>query len=443
MDLFKFLLEDDTDTYGFSEDLDKNTLNNVVLNPTKKGEKKIFNLDINDDNGDLDSVLDNQVSPSSIAPIDCGLEDYCSFYQNLNPLVLSENNDSPTNTGSQILNDQSKFFMVQEEFCSTEGMHSSTSTASPSHCSDSGVSDTISGVESPRSNIMEDFANENVDSVLTLPSFSEESTGSSAGIEIDDELRAYLLGESEEPTQVEAACSVNEGAINSLTNSNSELTFRHSAAKKFKISNEMDLADYDSDHQSNFSEPKVRKNPLDCFKDPSNFRQDKNIEIVKFLNSSVDVEATADHIMKTVKDRSRKNALQAKLNREKKKAHIQGLERDLESLQKENEALKVGKKQMSHQICRLEDEVHYLKNILANASALSGLLKNISGVNGVKLSTGIATSIVDNNCNRRDICQNLRKAGVCLHVNDGEASIEFCAQCSSQASQSCGKSSNS
>ena len=332
--------------------------------------------------------------------------------------------------------------MIQELSCSTK---MSSFMPSPSHGSDSGVSDATSFAESLQSNVMEDFAGENVASDLNFPSFAEEElTGSSADIEIDDELTAYLLGDSIDQTEEESGCSSNKVVFNLPSHSNSE--FKKSAAKKLKIFNETDLTEYDCDHQniSINSEPIVRKNPLAFFKDPANFnRHKKDVDIVTYVKSSADVDATADHIMRAVNDRSRKNAVQAKMNREKKKAYIQGLEKDIESLQKENSALKVEKKQMNNQISRLEDEVHYLRNILANSSALSGLLKNINGVKGVKLSSSSlgASNYSENNSdcstssNHKYIQQNLRKAGVCLHVNDGEACIEFCAQCSSKANQ--------
>ena len=96
----------------------------------------------------------------------------------------------------------------------------------------------------------------------------------------------------------------------------------------------------------------------------------------------------------------------------------------------------------------LQEEVDYLKNILANASALAGLLKNINQVPEVKLSAHVGskrsctasdhsyTALESQSSKRaRLVDNNMRKAGVCLHVSENHATLEFCSSCASMSSK--------
>ncbi len=149
-----------------------------------------------------------------------------------------------------------------------------------------------------------------------------------------------------------------------------------------------------------------------------------------------------------------KNAIQAKLNREKKKAYIKELEDKVGSLAKENESLKKDSKKFQKERDVLVEEVQYLRNVLANQSKLSSLLKNMNGnVDSVRLSSSYATrkrsADLDHDYNG-DVPQpppakrgrrpaiatatSALSAGVCLHVvNDSDVSLEFCRHCAKKS----------
>ncbi|CAL1531197.1 unnamed protein product [Lymnaea stagnalis] len=153
---------------------------------------------------------------------------------------------------------------------------------------------------------------------------------------------------------------------------------------------------------------------------------------------------TNDEIMKALDERSKKNAQQAKLNREKKKAYIKSLEIDIDVLKTQNEGLKSENTQMKNENTSLADEIKYLKSVLANASALSNLLANISNVTEVKLSSSMRKRKAETDHNyvhdelsskqsRMSTTNIHERAGICLHVSGNQASLEFCAHCSSMA----------
>ena len=140
----------------------------------------------------------------------------------------------------------------------------------------------------------------------------------------------------------------------------------------------------------------------------------------------------------------KKNAQQAKINREKKKQYIQGLEQEASSLRTENEKLKREAEERDNIQKSLEEEVLYLKSVIANQSALSGLLRNMDNIKGVTLSTSFASGrkrtndIAQSNqkqCKKsrgnKPLPQQSHTGGICLHVVDNErVSMEFCSTCS-------------
>ena len=79
-----------------------------------------------------------------------------------------------------------------------------------------------------------------------------------------------------------------------------------------------------------------------------------------------------------------RNAIMARLNRQKKKKYLQELETSVKSLKKENKTLNQDKKVLVEEVDKLETEVRYLKGVIANQSELSSLLQNI-GVTGLRL----------------------------------------------------------
>ncbi|KAK7071744.1 hypothetical protein SK128_005322 [Halocaridina rubra] len=121
-------------------------------------------------------------------------------------------------------------------------------------------------------------------------------------------------------------------------------------------------------------------------------------------------------------ERCRRNAINAKKNRELKKAHMEELEqkvldvsRERDELAGENESLRAAK-------LKLEQEVKHLNNILKNQSQLSTLIGKIapsSVILGDLSSSGEEDAVIS--------------SGMCLHVDGLEATIEYCSYCAKKA----------
>ena len=404
------------------------------------------------------SAILNEVLPSAEAEAVVGLDVNLS-----NTLKLTTDNIVDYWHDS---NGNSECFTTQETSAVAESIaptHPSSKMSagffpskSPWHESDSGVSsvsDTISFAGSPLGSV-EDLA---VDPQLIFPMHQAPN------IEADD-FAAYLLGEShpDPSTDFIDDCVRGEHKDKSYTTT----VFSETGRPLRKcITNKLDVVDENSDTESEDetmtkslqtnqikNESRELENGLNFFQNPR-FRSKGDIKIVKVLKQpSCSPNATTDEIIKALDERSKKNAQQARLNREKKKSYIQSLEKEIDGFKKENQSLKNKNNQMRNEMSDLEEEVYYLKNVLANASALSGLLKNINNVKEVKLSANIrgrkrsldgdhSYTLAESQSNKRSrlINENLKKAGVCLHVNDGEASLEFCARCSSLANKTHGR----
>uniref|UniRef100_A0A2C9LK27 BZIP domain-containing protein n=1 Tax=Biomphalaria glabrata TaxID=6526 RepID=A0A2C9LK27_BIOGL len=140
-------------------------------------------------------------------------------------------------------------------------------------------------------------------------------------------------------------------------------------------------------------------------------------------------------------DRSRnKNAIQAKLNREKKKAYVKGLELEVEALKKDNAELNSENSHYKLANEELEKEVEYLKSVLVNSSALSSILKNIGNPCAVNLSSSIMNrkrklehTACETTPSGSGPSNKRMSAGICLHVSDSQASLELCAHCAAMA----------
>lgn len=166
------------------------------------------------------------------------------------------------------------------------------------------------------------------------------------------------------------------------------------------------------------------------------------VKVVKVIKTSATLKSEVDNeLMKALDERNKKNAVQAKINREKKKAYIKNLEDDIEELKSENSALKKENEKNVKENKALTEEVEYLRSVLANESALAGLLKNIGNVENVRLSSSIVRKrSADRDHDYHSVpakrVKSARTAGVCLHVDQGNVSIEFCSKCASLAKQS-------
>ena len=139
-------------------------------------------------------------------------------------------------------------------------------------------------------------------------------------------------------------------------------------------------------------------------------------------------------------ERNRKNAEAARQNRQKKKKYMENLEHERISMKAENVVLKTKCRELQENVKKLNDEVAYLKSVLANQSTLASLIQNIPSAPDVKLTSSFAhkrpseggrsagTSV-------KRARKDLTTGGICLHVSKDVVSLEFCALCSKQAVQ--------
>ncbi|XP_035657731.1 uncharacterized protein LOC118403236 isoform X1 [Branchiostoma floridae] len=136
----------------------------------------------------------------------------------------------------------------------------------------------------------------------------------------------------------------------------------------------------------------------------------------------------------------KRNAEAARQNRLRKKHYLQDLEGKVDKLEKENTSLKKENSKMQTVISSMEEELEYLKSVLANQSTLSNLLKNIDTMEGVSLTTSFPSNRKRKAGEKdHDYSKGKKKrhtensGGVCLHVNKDQVSLEFCSKCAHMA----------
>lgn len=190
---------------------------------------------------------------------------------------------------------------------------------------------------------------------------------------------------------------------------------------------------------TSFSEPVVKMLRVSAFEQYNNGWREKPVgkqcKSKKSKNESINIQDV---------EPSRRAAVQAKINREKKKAYIKCLEDSCSELKQENVLLKSQQCKLETESKSLRQEVLYLKNVLANQSTLSKLLKNIGEVEGISLHTSFASQCAGNdvaNPKKRTLSTKCEKAsdvssissGICLHVDKDNVSLEFCSECARKA----------
>ena len=142
-----------------------------------------------------------------------------------------------------------------------------------------------------------------------------------------------------------------------------------------------------------------------------------------------------------------KNAILARENRRRKKEYLTSLESELSTLKSDNEDLTTKLSSANKTIDNLNDEIEYLKSVIANETTLGALLQNIPTATGVSLKRGRQTKPTSQPApeKRRKVdhdylslttaANNSSRPGVCLHVADGSVSLEFCSKCNVQSQQ--------
>ncbi|KAM8976399.1 CREB/ATF bZIP transcription factor [Pelodytes ibericus] len=138
-----------------------------------------------------------------------------------------------------------------------------------------------------------------------------------------------------------------------------------------------------------------------------------------------------------------KNALAARLNRQRKKEYVSGLESTVTRLSEENQQLHRERRSLAARIRDLEHETRYLRAVLTNDSALSKLLGRLTGLGGVRLSTSLFSDppagsdhdyAMQGIQQGEELEEEAPPSGVCLHVDKEKVSVEFCSSCARNAS---------
>lgn len=164
---------------------------------------------------------------------------------------------------------------------------------------------------------------------------------------------------------------------------------------------------------------------------------------------------------------AKSQAEKAKEQRERKKKYVQELQDNIAELKKDKADLQQVTAQLNGKVEALRDEIRYLKGVITNQSELARILRSVANTPGISLSC----SILQNGEEGNDGKNNKRKygdapandsgkkginlhqengkkrkvdkmasgenspvdAGVCVHVQSGKVSLEFCAECSKKA----------
>lgn len=138
-----------------------------------------------------------------------------------------------------------------------------------------------------------------------------------------------------------------------------------------------------------------------------------------------------------------RNAVMARLNRQRKKRYISNLESEVSTLRQRNTSLLAENRDLKVSMSKCREELAYLRNVLENQSMLANVIKAVSSVPSVNLKGVVNTSGKRHEDENRAV-NDLHRAnspmdtisnpsGVCLHVQKENVSIEFCHHCSSHA----------
>jgi hypothetical protein len=133
-------------------------------------------------------------------------------------------------------------------------------------------------------------------------------------------------------------------------------------------------------------------------------------------------------------EKSRKNAIIAKRNREKKKQMMEQMESRCDKLSAENEVLESDNGKLRQKVETLEEEVFYLKSVLANQSSLSNVLSSLKTADHLRLSSSFEASKYKKASRTSASQQQLKvSGGICLHVDGSHISMEMCQKCAQMA----------
>jgi hypothetical protein len=164
-----------------------------------------------------------------------------------------------------------------------------------------------------------------------------------------------------------------------------------------------------------------------------------------------------------------RNAIAARENREKKKALMRQLEDQVDQQQEQIDRLVAEKEIRDKAMAALAEEVSYLRGVLKNESEIATVINSIRKAPGITdfrtsfglhlrsiprgrkiqdenatpVTTTAAAAASSGKCRLKNPAAaaavkslGTGKRGVCVHVNNGAVSLEFCAHCSQTAARS-------
>lgn len=189
------------------------------------------------------------------------------------------------------------------------------------------------------------------------------------------------------------------------------------------------------------------KNHFDFSGNNSDHQENLNTTSALSEEETIKKEDMDDMKQKSRLLRNKKNAEMARVSRQKKKDHLYNLENEVKRLTEDNSKLKKENKSFLSIVKHKDREINYLKNILANHSALSQMLDYLKLKEKIHLSAEFSSNnhwpqISTPNCDQTSYDDEYyttnnhpHVAGICLHFKpDNHVSLEFCVKCS-QSSQ--------
>lgn len=153
-------------------------------------------------------------------------------------------------------------------------------------------------------------------------------------------------------------------------------------------------------------------------------------------------------------------AEKAKEQRQRKKKFVQELQDTIEELKQEKAGLQQVNTQLNDKIGSLQEEISYLKGVIANQSELAKILRSVANIPGISINCSVlkndqgemgknnkrkcvpagkkGVNLCDESTKKRRMDTEVNgelenNAGVCVHVQSGKVSLEFCPECSKKA----------
>ena len=194
------------------------------------------------------------------------------------------------------------------------------------------------------------------------------------------------------------------------------------------------------DNNASTCTPTIHNDFLENNNDEDNNQKENVITLNTTLPDEKNKDGDIDNLArKKLLLRNKKNAEMAKANRQKKKDYVQNLENKVRQLTESNDKFKQERDKLLSLVKNKDEEVNYLKNILANNTAISQMLGTISHIPIVKkIRLSAECSPQDDHWSESSSStisdhspHVTTSAGICLHFKpSNHISLEYCATCS-------------